>query len=123
MLKRTLTIGSLALIGLLTGAPAMAQRGLERPPDSRTFGASIVAIDRQDRTITVRFQKNEKMDTYPVAKNAEFYYFDGAMDIPKSFGDLTVGDTVKLEFGGVKGAPTLSKVTSNKEQVYEVDRR
>lgn len=123
LFKRILAVSSLAMIGFLTGSASAASNGVPPGWNSNQFDASIVAIDRRDRTITVRFQKNDEMETYPVAKNAEFYYSDGEMNVPKSFTDLMVGDTVMLEFKGVKGTPTLSKVTSKKEHVYEVRRR
>ena len=114
MLKRILSITSLALVAILTSSMATAQYGLRHQANSKTFDAQIVAIDNKDRTITVRFKKNDEEETYPVAKNAEFYYFDGEMDVPKSFIDLSVGDDVMLAFSGVQGKVTLSKVTSNK---------
>ncbi len=113
MLKRIFITTGLLSGSILLSATATAQPNYPHQADSKTFDASVIAIDQQDRTITVRFDQNNEMETYPVAKNAEFYYYDGRMDIEKGFTDLSVGDTLKLELGGVAGHPTLSKVTSD----------
>lgn len=103
----TTTLAALTCL-LASTAPAQSPAG-----DERLFDAMVLDIDSSARTITVELEANDEVETYPVAKDAEFYMYDGILDRPVDFADLHVGQDVALEFDGVEGEPTLSKITSD----------
>lgn len=108
MLRPIFTSTALALC--LIGFSASAQIG---PPDAERIEATVVDVDYADRTMTVRFDENQAVETYDVAKDAEFFTWDGVMERPQRFTDVAAGERIMLEFGGVEGHPTLSKVTED----------
>jgi len=109
MFRRMLIPATLALclIGGIASAQEPAEEGLD---------ATVLSVDYGDRTLTVRFEKNQTVETYHVSKDAEFYTWDGIMEHPQAFADIEPGTEVMLEFDGVEGTPTLRKVTSHTEK-------
>lgn len=83
------------------------------PFDEDLLAAEVVDVDRNAREITVQFDENDAVETYEVADDAEFFLWDGVMERPREFDDIVVGTRIGLEFEGLEGEQTLSKVVTN----------
>jgi hypothetical protein len=49
-------------------------------------------------------------ETFSVAEDAEFYWYDGIMNRPEEFSDLSSGDSVRLEFEDIEGEEALREI-------------
>jgi hypothetical protein len=94
------TLGAALALGAFA-LPAATQLP-DTDPDNPE--ARILEIDRQSREITVWLEELRTTETFSVAEDAEFYWYDGIMNRPEEFSDLSNGDTVRLEFEDIKGA-------------------
>lgn len=108
LLRKLLFLAPLVAMGIATSASAQA------PGDETNWiDATLMDVDAANRTITVRFEENNETRSYPVAEDADIVRNDGKMDVNIPLSQMHEGSEIRLEFDGLPGEETLSKVTEH----------